>query len=240
MKHIGRFLRWSVVANASLLALLQRQSIARSLFIALARSTRPRTSFALNKDAYPREWTLLPRSLARIFTILLSRPRWLPARQIAFWFALNRKKLWALERWASCRRLRRRRRCCCCSRIPRLGGVHTTNAAGRILNHKFMVRSLCPLAASSYRAGKRAWRYFNAVRCFLQRAIAQLDLVRFVCPFKSRVSSRHGEEFGRMNQMSDQIWTILEIWLKLLEVLFKSTRFRGNQHLRLFNLIGNF
>lgn len=26
-------------------------------------------------------------------------------------------------------------------RIPRLGGVHTTNAAGRILNHKFMVRS---------------------------------------------------------------------------------------------------
>lgn len=52
-------------------------------------------------------------------------------------------------------------------RIPRLGGVHTTNAAGRILNHKFMVRSLCPLAASSYRAGKRAWHYFNAARCFL-------------------------------------------------------------------------
>lgn len=53
------------------------------------------------------------------------------ARQIAFWFALNRKKLWALERWASC--------CSNSSSLsPRLGGVHTTNAAGRILNHKFM------------------------------------------------------------------------------------------------------
>lgn len=48
--------------------------------------------------------------------------------------------------------------------LPRLEGVHTTNAAGRILNHKFMAprpaRSACP----SYRAGKHAWRYFNAAR----------------------------------------------------------------------------
>lgn len=77
-----------------------------------------------------------------------------------------------------------------------------------------MVRSLCPLAASSYRAGKRAWRYFNAVRCFLQRDREQLNLVRFVCPFNLVQVRGSGEEFGRMNQMSDQIWTILEIWLK--------------------------
>lgn len=48
--------------------------------------------------------------------------------------------------------------------LPRLGGVYTTNAAGRILNHKFMAPRPACSARSSYRAGKCAWHYFNAAR----------------------------------------------------------------------------
>ena len=36
---------------------------------------------------------------SRLFMVLLGRVRWLPAGQIAFWFALNREKLWARERY---------------------------------------------------------------------------------------------------------------------------------------------
>ena len=71
--------------------------------------------------------------------LLLGRVRWLPAEQIAFWFALNREKLWTPERMEPLLSLSLSLSLFLHpAEASVLGGVHTTNAAGRILNHKFM------------------------------------------------------------------------------------------------------
>lgn len=73
----------------------------------------------------------------------------------------------------------------------RLGGVHTTNAAGRILNHKFMApRALLAARRPSYRAGKACVALLQRHMLFITRLCLSISFPPVVlCPIRSSVQS---------------------------------------------------